>query len=446
MKGGELMAGGELVDAAVPDVPQSVAGAPRSARIPWIFRGGFGRLFLGQAVSAVGSQVTFLALPITAVFLLRATPGAMGLLGALDNLPYLLFGLGVGVLVDRRRRRPLMVWADLLRAVAVCSVPLGWALGILSFGQLCVVVFVVGSCNIVFDVAAQAQMPGLLPEDRVVDGNAALQTTTSLSTVVGPGISGQLIALFGAPVAIVVDAVSYVVSAVFIHSIREPEPVRHRSEGSARRQIAEGLRYVREDRRLVALAGAGSTISLAVNAAFAVFVYYLAVRAGWTAATIGLLYTAVGVAGAAGAILMPAVSRRIGLRRSLAGMPVLAGLGLAAIPVAVEGSLAPALTNLLLVTGSLAFGLGLVAFSVMSAGCRQTLAPTEARGRVLGTLRFFEWGSMPVGSLAGGALGQLFGAAVALEFAAIAFASAALWILTAPRFESATVTGEPSGA
>ena len=420
-------------DIAISNPGTGEAGAAAS-RLPWLLRGGFGRLFLGQAVSVVGSQVTFLALPIAAVFLLGATPGAMGLLGALDNLPYLLFGLGVGVLVDRRRRRVLMISADLVRAASVGSIPIAYALGRLSFVQLCVVVFIVGASNIVFDVAAQAQMPDLVAPDRLVSANASLQTTASLSTVAGPGLAGQLIALVGAPMAILVDAVSYVASAAFIRSIHEPEARRAPSEESARAQIAAGLRHVRSDGRLVGLAGAASTMSLAVNAIFAVWVYYLATRLGWSAASIGMLYTFVGLSGAAGAVLMPIAAGRVGIGRVLAAMPIVTALGLAPLPVAVEAGASGTLTDAILVGGSLVFGLGLVSFAVLSAGLRQTLAPEAARGRVLGTLRFFEWGSMPIGSLIGGALGQAFGPSVAIEFGAIAFATGAAWIVFSPLF------------
>lgn len=410
----------------------SEVGRRSGAELPWWFSGGFGRLFAGQAVSVVGSQVTFLAVPIAAVFLLGATPAAMGLLGALDNLPYLLFGLGVGVVVDRFRRRRLMVLGDLVRAATVGSIPLAWAMGVLSFGQLCVVVFVVGICNLVFDVSSQAQMPDLLPAERLVGGNAALQTTTSLATVVGPGLAGQLIGFVGAPVAIVVDAVSYVVSACFIRSIREPESVRPSTDESARSQIVEGLRFVRSDGRLVAIAGGASTMSFAANALLAVFVYYLATRLGMDAASIGTLYMGVGIAGATGAILVPAAAGRVGLGRTMAVLPVIAGLGLLPLPFVVESGVGGLAQGAALVGGALVFGFGMISFSVLAAGLRQTLAPEAARGRVLGTLRFLEWGSMPIGSGVGGAIGQVFGPAAAVEFAGLAFVSGALWILISP--------------
>ena len=403
-----------------------------SSRFPWWTSGGFGRLFAGQAISVVGTQVTGLALPVTAVFLLGATPVQMGLLGALDNLPYLLFGLFVGIVVDRFRRRRLMVSADLVRALAVGSIPLAALAGCLGFPQLCAVVFVVGASNLVFDVSAQAQMPDLLTADRLMSGNASLQATSSLAMVVGPGIAGQLIAIVGAPVAIAVDAVSYVASALFIRSIREPELPRHDSTESAGSRILAALKLVRSDGRLVGLAGATATAALAANALFAVFVYYLARRYGFQAGSIGLVHMVVGLAGVLGAIVVPAlVGRGIRLGIVLATLPVLAGGALCLLPAA---TLAGPLAVYALLAGSMIFGLGLISFSVLAAGLRQALAPAEARGRVLGTLRFFEWGSMPVGSLIGGLLGGLLGPEAAIEFAGLAFMASALWIVATPLF------------
>ena len=407
-------------------------GSPATGRRPWWTSGGFGRLFLGQAVSVVGSQVTFLALPIAAVFLLHASPAAMGLLGALDNLPYLLFGLGVGVLVDRYRRRRLMVSADLVRALAVGSIPISALAGRLTLTQLCVVVFIVGAANIVFDVSAQAQLPDLVAADRLVGANGLLQTTSSLSLVVGPGLAGEIIALLGAPVAILVDSVSYLVSALCIGAIREPEAPRQAAGESMRRQVAEGLRLVRADRRLIAIAGATSTASLAANAMFAVFVYFLVTRFGLGGAAIGFLYMAVGISGAAGAVLVPAAARRVGSGYMLAIMLVVAGVGLLGVALAGQSGFGGPACAAAVVGGSLLFGLGLISFSVLSAGLRQALAPAAARGRVLGTLRFFEWGSMPIGSLIGGLLGEIYGPVAAIEFAGLALIGASVWIVRSP--------------
>ena len=401
-------------------------------RRPWWASGGYGRLLLGQSVSVVGSQVTFLALPLIAVLTLQATPGAMGLLGALDNLPYLLIGLWVGVFVDRHARRRLMVLSDLLRAVAVVSVPIAALGGWLSFAQLCVVAFIVGFGNIVFDVACQAQLPELVDRDQLVAANGALQMSASLSMVGAPGLVGLLIKAIGAPLAILIDAASYVVSAVSIGSIREPEKARPSEEGSTWAQVVEGLKLVSDDSRLVGIAGGAAMLSLAMNAAFAVLMFYLANRLGLDAGVIGLVFLAFGVGGAVGAAAISPIAARFGTGRVLTGAPLVGAAGLASFTVAAESGLpAPAMLTAIF-CGSVVMGVGLVGFSVLASGVRQLLAPIQARGRVLGTLRFLEWGSMPLGSVIGGVVGEVFGAAPAILASAVLLAGAAAWIIATP--------------
>jgi MFS family permease len=389
---------------------------------------GFARLWFGQAVSVAGTQVTFLALPMAAVIALHATPAQMGLLGALDNLPYLLFGLGVGLVVDRWRRRRLMILGDLVRAAAVGSVPLAAVAGRLTYEQLLAVVFVVGACNLLFDIASQAQLPELVAADRLVEANGKLELNRSLSMVGGPAVAGTLITWLTAPIAILVDAVSYLVSAGSIASIRDREPDRPLNHESARSQIVDGLKLVARDRRLVGIAGASAIVSFAMNAMFAVLVYFLANERHMNAAAIGGLFTVFGLGGAAGALLSPAIGRRLGVGRLLALAPVVAGLSVVGFTLAPAGS--PFGLGLAIPVAML--GCGMVGYGVTCAGVRQQLAPAAARGRVMGTLRFFEWGTMPLGSLAGGLLGQMLGPGAALGMTAVAFILAGAWVAASP--------------
>lgn len=398
---------------------------------PW-WAGGYGRLLFGQSVSMVGSQVTFLALPLIAVLTLQATPGAMGVLGALDNLPYLLVGLWVGVFVDRHARRRLMILSDLLRAVAVISIPIAALGGWLSFAQLCTVAFIVGLGNIVFDVACQAQLPELVDREHLVGANGALQMSASLSMVGAPGLVGLLVKIIGAPLAILIDAASYVVSAVSIGSIRKPEEARPSEEGSTWAQVVEGLKLVRDDSRLVGIAGGASMLSIAMNSAFAVLMFYLATRLEMDPGMIGLVFLAFGVGGAIGAMAISPVAARVGTGRVLIGAPVVGALGLASFVVAAESGLPGPAVLTVLFSGSVVMGAGLVGFSVLASGVRQLLAPSQARGRVLGTLRFLEWGSMPLGSVIGGVVGEVFGAAPAILTSAVLLAGAAAWVVATP--------------
>ena len=394
-----------------------------------MLRSGFSRLWFGETVSVLGTQVTFVALPLAAVMILGASPFQMGLLGAVDNMPYLIFGLGVGVLVDRVSRRRLMVTSDLARAVVLASIPLAAAAGVLSLPQLFVVVFAVGVFNIVFDVSYQAHLPDLVAAERLVEANGKLEMSRSLSLVVGPGLAGTLVQLLTAPFAIVIDAASYVVSALSIATIHETESTPGATGQGLRREVTDGLRVVAGDRRLVGIAGATATVSMAMNAWLAVFVYHLVRDLSLDAGAVGLLFVVFGLGGVVGAVSASGLARMIGVGRLLALTPVVAGLG--GLAVATAGGSGSILA--VKIGGAAAvFGFGLVTFSVTAAGVRQVLAPEALRGRVMATLRFFEWGVMPIGSVVGGLVGEAAGPAAALAVAASVFVSASVWIVASP--------------
>lgn len=387
-------------------------------------------LFAGQTISAVGSQVTFIALPLLAVLNFGATPGAMGLLGAIDNLPYLLIGLWVGVLVDRYSRRRIMILSDLLRAAAVLWVPIAWWLGILDFGQLCLVAFLVGVGNITFDVACQAHLPELVDESRLVDANGALATSSSLASVGAPGIVGVLIGWIGAPTAMLLDGVSYLVSLVSVLAIRQPEQHRPAPPESTWQELTIGLRLVRDDRRLLGLGGGAAMLSIGMNAAFAVLIYFLADQLGFDALAIGLIFLAVGVGGLIGALTVSRFSKLLRPSWVLILGPVVAGVGL--LCAALSGAVADAAALPTALAGASILGAGILAFQMTAAGLRQSLTEDQVRGRVLGTLRFVEWGVMPLGSLLGGGLGEVIGAVGTLVLSAILVATGGLWAWFTP--------------
>ena len=181
------------------------------------------KLATGQGISAFGSQVTLLALPLTAVAVLGASPAEMGILGAAQLSPYLLFGLVAGAWVDRIRRRPVLVAADLGRALLLGSIPLAMLLGIGSMTYLCVVAFLTSSLSVLASTAYQSYLPSVVPRERLVEANGSLEASRSLARVAGPSVGGGLVQSLTAPVAILVDALSFVVSGLLLLAIRTPE-------------------------------------------------------------------------------------------------------------------------------------------------------------------------------------------------------------------------------
>lgn len=205
----------------------------------------FFKLWAGQAISLLGTQVTGLAISLTAAIVLQATPGQMGLIGFLNVLPFVLFGLPAGLWMDRVRRRPVMIATDIGRAVLLASVPLAALVGRLSMTQLYVVSFGMGALSVLFRVAYASLLPSIVRRSDLADGNAKLALAEAVARVAGPGLAGGLVQLLSAPLAIVIDSASFVVSAVSLSAICAQEEVGHGpSSRGAWPELGEGFRAV----------------------------------------------------------------------------------------------------------------------------------------------------------------------------------------------------------
>ncbi|MEJ7696510.1 MAG: MFS transporter [Candidatus Limnocylindrales bacterium] len=257
----------------------------------------FNRLWTAETISQFGTQVSLLAIPLVAVTLLHATPFEVALLGTIEFLPFILFSLPAGAWVDRLRRRPILIAGDLGRAVMLASVPIAYALGVLTMAQLYIVGFVVGTLTVFFDVAYQSYLPSLVERDQLVDGNGKLEASRTVAQSAGPALGGGLIGLVTAPLAILADSLSFVLSGLFVFLIRrtEPAPDRHADEhgrprGSLRQEVSEGLRYVLGNRYLRGIAASTATSNFFSNVAFATFIVYAVRVLGLSPLEIGLTF------------------------------------------------------------------------------------------------------------------------------------------------------------
>ena len=370
----------------------------------------FLKLWTAQTVSVLGTQVTILAVPILAALALRVSPLEFGLLATLEYLPTLILGLPAGVWVDRLRRRPILIAGDLLRAIALLSIPIAFVLDVLTIWQLYAVVFVNGCLTVFFDVAWQSYLPSLVARDRLVDGNAKLELTRVSSQRLGPGIAGVLIALLTAPFAILLDALSYLVSAVAILAIRRPEPppapraAAGEPRPTMRNDIGAGIRYVTRQPTLRALALSVALSNLFACIADSILILYLVTERQFTAVSIGAAFSIGAVGVIAGALVTSRLTRVLGV----GPMIVLAALGesLSWLPVAIapDELLFAGLTATIVALGF--FG---IAWNVNATSLRQAITPRPMQGRMNATMRFVAGGAVPVGFLAGGALGGLIG-------------------------------------
>ena len=365
----------------------------------------FRSLWGAETISQFGSQVTFLALPLVAILVLRESTFKVALLTTIEFLPFLLFTLPAGVWVDRLRRRPILILGDLGRAVALVSVPIAHWLGVLTIWQLYVVGFVAGVCTVFFDVAYQSYLPALVGREHIVEGNSKLEVSRSTANIGGPGIAGVLVSALTAPVAVLVDAVSFLVSALLLGRIRKPEETPPREERRPLRvELLEGLRYVVHhsyQRGMVAFVALSNFFG---NVVFAITLVYAVRELGLSAATIGLAI-AVGNAGPLlAALAARRISARLGVGRTIVGAALLCGPGTLLIAAAPRDNPIP-----FIVAAMIVMGFGGVLYNVTAISLIQAITPDRMLGRANASRRFIVWGVIPLGALLGGVLGSSIG-------------------------------------
>ncbi|MEV6105610.1 MFS transporter [Streptomyces sp. NPDC051940] len=388
----------------------------------------FLKLWAGDAVSDMGNQITQLALPLIAVLTLDASPAELGFLGAAQFAPVLLFGLVAGVWVDRLRRRPLMIAADLSRALCIGSVPLLAALDQLTITYLCLVAFVFGTLSLFFDIAYQSFLPSLVRRDQLVEGNSKLSATGTVAEVAGPAAGGWIVHALSAPVALVFDAVSFLASAIGLSIIktREPVPVAASAERDLRRELVEGLSFVTRHKLLRIIAGTTATSNFFGRILFTGYTIYLVRELDLSAGVIGVTFACASVGSVIGVFLAERCARRAGLGRAIVWSILIGNAALLLIPAA--GSLG-LLTVPTLVIGMFIWGMANPVYNINQVSLRQAITPERLLGRMNASMRFLVWGTVPLGFLAGGALGSLLGVWPALLIGAVGGLVPAVWTL-----------------
>jgi MFS family permease len=360
----------------------------------------FTLLWAGLTVSELGNTVTFLAFPLVAVLALGASPLLVGVVGAAGSVAWLVVGLPAGVWVDRLRRRRVMIASDLARAVLLLSVPVAWWLGILTIAQLAVVALLAGVGEVLFSLANTAFLPRVLPADRLADGNSVLQASFSGAAIAGPGLGGGLVQLLGAPATLLVDAVSFLVSAVSVGAMRtrEEAPARPEQRRRLRSELREGMSYMVRTPLPRTLALTATLCNLALSGYDVVIILFAVRDLHLAAGVIGLVFGAGSIGGLVGSALAGRVVRRVGDARAI----LLAALGV------VFGLLTPLATRGLglawLIAGSVGATASIGVYNVCVLSAMQTTVPSALLGRVAASVRVFTRGVMPVGALLGGAL------------------------------------------
>jgi MFS family permease len=374
---------------------------------------GFVSLWGANAVSQLGTQVTLLALPLAALYTLNASTLEVALLRSFAVLPFLLFSLPAGVWVDRLRRRPLMIAADVGRALAIASIPVAFWLGHLTLAQLYLVTGIHGLLSVIFDVSYLSFLPTLVGREHLAEANAKLLGTQSLMQLAGPTLGGGLVAAAGAPVAVLADAVSFALSGGFVATIRGREARPERTTTRARAELKEGLRYVFSQPYLRTLTIWFSVGNLFTSAIFALVIVYMVRNLHLSAATIGWVLAVVNAGFIAGAFANRRLVRRFGIGAMIAYPALISSLFLFALPAAPQSFPLP----VLVVGGFAATCIGFSA-NVNQLTLRQSITPHRLLGRMNSVARFMYWGTMPIGSALGGVVAQQVGLRTTLYAAA----------------------------
>ncbi|MEV8564633.1 MFS transporter [Streptomyces sp. NPDC051322] len=411
----------------------------------------FRHLWTGSTTGKYGASVTSVALPLVAVTMLHASTFQVGLLTAVTWLPWLLIGLPAGAWVDRLPRRPVMLAADAAALLLFAGIPAAAWLGLLTIGYLLVTALLVGTATVFFQTAYTALLPHLVAPEDQAEGNSKLHGSESAAQLAGYGTGGFLVQAVGAANGLFVNAATFAVSFLCVLRIkhREPRgPVAPRSRGALGREIRTGLRLTFGDPYLRAMTVNGGAANLALMAYQSILVVFLVREVHLSSGVIGALMTGGGIGGILGAFAARRLAARIGTARALLFFELLPSLALL-IPLTTRG---PGLVLFLI--GYMSVSFGVIAGNIISSTFRQQYCPKEVLGRISASAAFLNYGTIPLGALIGGALGEALGTRTALwiTIAGLPAAASLLWfspirrhrdLPTAPPVPAPTPQGEP---
>lgn len=388
----------------------------------------FRHLCAADAISKVGTGISSLAVPLLAVITLHASTFEVAILKTLQTVAYLLIGLQVGAWCDRMRCRPVLVVADIGRAIALGSIPVAAAFGTVTLWQLYVAVFITGILTVFFDVAHQSYLPRLVERDDLIEGNAKLRTSTSVSALAAPSLAGYLVQRLTAPIAMMVDALTYLWSAIWLRTIRRTETAPQKpAEPDLRGEILEGTRLVFGNPILRAIGLNNAMTSLCQTAHMAIVVVFLIRVVHLSPSTIGVL----GSLSLVGALVGAALARRLAIKIGAGRLMWITALinGLASLGYPLTG---PGWRLAFYLAAGFVTSACLIMIIVLQVSVQQTLCPDHLLGRMNATINFLYWGAAPVGSLLAGVVAEAIGLRPTLWIAAAGMLLAAGVLFASP--------------
>lgn len=390
----------------------------------------FVKLWLGHTVSMFGSQLSFVAIPLIAAVTLQATPSQMALLQVLNYVPTTVVALFAGVVVDRLRRRPLMIATDLISAAVLLIFPLAWFLGVLRLELLYGLVFALGVLGVFYGLADGAFLPVLLRREQLPEGWSALNTSSTVARIAGPGLAGLMLQWLSAPLVLAFDAATFVMSAIANGRIRQPEPTpagTHRA--TVWREIQEGLHEVWRNPYLRGFQATTMAYDIFWNALYAVYILYVTRTLGLPPVAVGTIFAVGSVGALIGSATAVLVTRRLGLGRTLVTMQIINGVCALAIASAVR---LPSVALAVLIGTELLQSYVNTVFGINRGSISQAATPDRLRGRVGASVSFLGISVAALGSALGGLLGETVGVVMTISACAVGCMLAFLWLLNTP--------------
>ncbi len=391
----------------------------------------FMKLWVGKTISDIGNGITGIALPLTAVLFLSATPAQMGILSALSGASVLLFSLFAGVWVDRLPRRPLLVGTDIGRALLLVSIPIAAVFGLLYIEQLYIVGALVGLLTVFFSVADSSFLPILVESKDLVEGNSKLGASGSIAEIAGPALAGPLVQLVTAPLAILFDALSFLISAlcmIFIHA-KEPRLVKPEAQLNIWREIVEGVQVLLKDPVLRVLALSAAIFNFFGNFIGTLYILYIVRVLHAPPLATGFLIATGGASALLGAFVAERIARRFGAGRAISWG--LFGYGVTGLlmPLA-QGPILIALS--ILFVGQFVGDIFVEIYLINGISLRQSIIPPHLLGRANASMQFLSGGVGPVGALLAGVLGVFIGIRVTIFIGVLGVMLAGLCLLLSP--------------
>lgn len=388
-------------------------------------------LWGGQTVSVIGSQMTGLAIPVFAVSFLNINEAQMGYLNASSTASFLLVGLIAGAWVDRWVKRRVMIWADVIRLVAVALLPILYFAGAIQIWHLFVIAGVMGLATVFFDVAYQSFVPFVVEKDQIASANSSLETTNQLSSIGGPAIVGSLLTFFKAPVLLIADALSFFISAITLSVIRDREEPKPKAERKKlRHEIAEGLQFVWTNEMIRSVSFTTAISNLFSTAQFTLIPLVILRDLKISPAGFGLIESIAAIGGLVGAVTAARLSKWIGEGQVIAVSAVL--MGVTAFAPALAAGSSQLVAMVILCAGQFVGSFTVLTYNITQVSARQRLCPEHLLGRMNASIRFFVWGVMPIGALLSGAAATAFGIGTVLWVAAIGVFLSAGFVVFSP--------------